>query len=92
MALNAGDENVAAGTLAKAIYDNILAASDVGAYDSEADPAEVAETAQKAFAAAIAQAIVSHFIANAEVSITVAASTFGTGVPSSPVDISGGIE
>jgi hypothetical protein len=77
MALNAGDETVAAGTLAKAIYDNILAASDAGEFDEEADPAETAEAAQKRFAAAIAQAIVTHFTNNAEIEVTISTGTGG---------------
>lgn len=77
MALNAGTASVATGTLAKAIYDNILAASDLGAFDPEADPAVTAVAAQKAFAAAIAQAVVEHITANAEVSVTVTLPTGG---------------
>lgn len=77
MALNAGTASVTTGTLAKAIYDKILAASDLGAFDAEADPATTAVAAQKAFAAAIAQAVVEHITANAEVSVTV---TLPTGV------------
>jgi hypothetical protein len=97
MALNAGDETVAPGTLAAAIYEGILAAAEGGsALDPEATPEELAamgedeaEAAQKRFAAAIAQAVVDHIVNNAEITITVPADGIDAGLPADDEDFSG---
>ncbi len=64
MSMDAGDETVGAGTMAKAIYDAL--ASVFGA----APDADQDDNRKKA-AAAIAQGVVSHIAANAEVDVTI---------------------
>ncbi len=64
MSMNAGDETVAPGTMARAIYDALT-----GAFGAAPDAEQDAN--RKRAAAAIAQGVVSHLAANAEASITI---------------------
>ena len=92
MSMNAGDENVAAGTMARAIYDALEGAFGV-APDAEQDGN------RKKAAAAIAQGVVAHLANYAEATVTVTTSDGGlqtstaagnpTGAPASDVAISG---
>lgn len=61
MAMNAGDENVALGTMARAIYDELVATNA-----SETDR----DVILREFSAAIAQGVVAHIQANAEANLT----------------------
>jgi hypothetical protein len=66
MAMNAGTDSVGANTMAKSIYDSLTSALGAAASSDE-------DTNRKKIAAAIAQGVVAHLAAHADVRITTSA-------------------
>lgn len=65
MALDAGDSTCALGTMARSIYDQLR--SVWGEYDADTNE----DDSQRDLAAAIAEGVVSHITANADVRVTI---------------------
>jgi len=92
MAMDAGDNTVGAGTMAKAIYDEMI--SELGT------PSGDVQTTWKKIAASIANGVVDHLAANADVRITTGdsalqrddASSNDTLAPSSDKILAGALE